>query len=267
MAAETCETVEIQVRFYSELNDFLPVRQHGILLVTRVQGRTSIKDAIERWGVPHVEVALVLVDGEPAGFDCLVERPVRISAYPPFRRIPLDGLLDPQPAQCGEYRFVVDTHLGKLAFNLRLLGFDTLYRNDAEDTWLATTSARDDRILLTRDRQLLMRSIVRRGYCVRSDQPREQLEEVLQRFELAGASRPFTRCTRCNGLLRDVAKEEVLDRLEPLTREHYDQFRQCAACGQVYWRGSHYDPLAGIVREALAGAQHTPPTRRPGGND
>lgn len=267
MANRPSEPVDIQIRFYGELNDFLPPPCRGVLVGSRLERRTSVKDAFERWGVPHVEVALVLVDGEPAGFDYMVERPVRISVYPPFRRIPLDGLHNLQPPAPLDHRFVVDAHLGKLAFNLRLLGFNTLYRNDAEDSWLASMSAEDDRVLLTRDRQLLMRSIVQRGYCVRSDDPRAQLAEVLARFELAGLSRPFTRCTRCNGLLRDVPKADVLDRLEPLTREHYDQFRQCAECGQVYWRGSHYEPLAGVVQEALAGARSPSSARQPGGND
>ncbi|GMV84980.1 MAG: hypothetical protein AMXMBFR80_08370 [Dehalococcoidia bacterium] len=203
MATGPPEPVDIQVRFYGELNDFLPASCRGVPLDSRVQRRTSIKDAIERWGVPHGEVALVLVGSEPARFDYLVERPTRISVYPAFRRIPLDGLPHLQPGESGEHRFVADAHLA----------------------------------------------------------------EVLARFGLAAFSRPFTRCTRCNGLLRDVAKAAVLDRLEPLTREHYDQFRQCAVCGQVYWRGSHYDPLAAIVREALAGAPSPSSARQPGGKD
>lgn len=257
--------VDIDLRFYGELNDFLPPPRRGVTFGARVERRTSLKDAIERCGVPHVEVALVLVDGEPARFDYLVQAPVRVSAYPAFHSIALGSAANLQPASPSEYRFVADAHLGKLAFNLRLLGFDTVYRNDAADDWLASLSAQEDRVLLTRDRQLLMRSIVLRGYYVRSDDPRAQLAEVLARFELAARSRPFTRCTRCNGLLRDVAKSEVLDQLEPLTREHYDQFRQCSECGQVYWRGSHYEPLAGVVQGALAGARAPSASREAGG--
>jgi hypothetical protein len=265
LAGDSREIIDIILRFYGELNDFLPPSRRGVTFDVRVERRTSLKDAIERCGVPHVEVALVLVDGQPARFDYLVQAPVRVSVYPAFHSIALGSAADLQPAAPAEYRFVADAHLGKLAFNLRLLGFDTVYRNDAADGWLASLSAKEDRTLLTRDRQLLMRSIVRRGYYVRSDEPRAQLAEVLGRFELAGESRPFTRCTRCNGLLRDVAKSAVLDQLEPLTREHYDQFRQCAECGQVYWRGSHYEPLAGVVQGALAGARGPSALREAGG--
>jgi uncharacterized protein with PIN domain len=150
--------------------------------------------------------------------------------------------------------FVLDTHLGTLARYLRLCGFDTLYRNDYDDEELAGISAGQHRILLTRDRDVLKRRIVTHGCFVRNDRPREQLVEVLQRFHLTEAITPFTRCTRCNGRLQEVAKEDIADRLEPLTRRYYQRFRQCTGCGRIYWRGSHVqhiERLIGRIREDL----------------
>jgi hypothetical protein len=103
-------------------------------------------------------------------------------------------------------RFVLDTHLGRLAAHLRMLGFDSLYRDDCPDEELARISATEQRILLSRDRGLLRRSIVTRGYLVRAAHPREQLIEVCWRYNLSGFIAPFRRCLDCNTLLQVVPK-------------------------------------------------------------
>jgi len=99
------------------------------------------------------------------------------------------------------------------------------------------------RALLTRDRWLLMHKVVRHGYYPRSQDPAEQIIEVMRRFDLFSSIAPFTRCLRCNALLEKVEKGEVIEKLEPLTRIHYEQFRRCTGCGQIYWPGSHFDKL------------------------
>ena len=164
----------------------------------------------------------------------------RIEVYP----LAHDGIL---PLQPWEVRFVLDNHLGRLAGYLRMLGFDALYRNDYQDDELAEVSEHQDRLLLTRDRRLLMRNQVKRGYWVRSKIPRQQVSEVVGRFVLAGQVVPFRRCIRCNGLLQAVSKEEVLDRLQPLTRQYFNEFRICPDCGQIYWKGSHYERMQHLI--------------------
>lgn len=132
---------------------------------------------------------------------------------------------------------------------MRLLGFDVLYRRDLPDETLARLSKKERRILLTRDRGLLKRNQVTHGYLVRESDPRAQLAEVVRRFDLWRALRPFSRCLRCNGLLAEVAKEQVADRLPPRVREHCYELRSCQGCGRLYWKGSHYDRLALLVQE------------------
>ncbi len=141
-------------------------------------------------------------------------------------------------------RFLADVHLGRLASYLRLAGFDTAYEPPWDDAVLAQRSAEEDRVLLTRDRDLLKRPIVRRGYFVQSTRPREQFAELVNRFELRRLMRPFSRCARCNALLRQVAKAAVLDRLQPRTRQMHDEFVECPSCRRVYWHGSHHARLA-----------------------
>ncbi len=92
-----------------------------------------------------------------------------------------------------------------------------------------------------------MRKVVRFGYCPRSLDPREQLDEVVQRFELAGRIAPFRRCLRCNTLLHRVSKKAILERLEPLTKKFYEEFVICPSCSQIYWKGSHYDHMLELI--------------------
>jgi uncharacterized protein with PIN domain len=130
---------------------------------------------------------------------------------------------------------------------MRMVGFDTLYRNDYEDSELARVSKEERRTLLTKDRGLLKRSMVTHGYCVRETNPRLQLVEILRRFDLFNLIDPFQRCIRCNDLIDPVAKETILDRLTPDTRQFYDEFRMCRACSQIYWKGSHYEHMQQFI--------------------
>ena len=94
-----------------------------------------------------------------------------------------------------------------------------------------------------------MRKAVVYGYCPRSLDSLEQVNEVIQRFELATRITPFHRCLRCNHLLERVAKEAVIDRLEPLTKLYFNEFQICPACKQIYWKGSHYEKMQKLVEQ------------------
>lgn len=238
-------------RFYAELNDFLP-RQQGSDLVYDVGRRPSVKDAIEALGVPHTEVDLILVNGVSVDFGYRVQDGDWVSVYPIFEAIDIAPVVRLRSQPLREPRFVLDVHLGKLATYLRILGFDSLYRNDAPDGDLARASSQESRILLTRDRGLLMRGEVSHGYYVRAVEPLAQTVEVMRRFDLFDRAQPFRRCARCNGLVHPVSKAEVLDQLLPKTRLYYDEFHRCEMCGRVYWRGSHYERMTRIVDAVLS---------------
>ena len=237
----------VRFRFYEELNDFLPPERRKTEFTHEFHRRASVKDMIESLGVPHPEVELILVNGESIGFDYIVRDGDRIAVYPMFESFDVSDQLKVRSRPLRTLRFVLDVHLGTLARYLRLCGFDARYRNDCDDEELARVSADEERILLTRDRNLLKRSIIIRGYYVRHDDPREQLAEVFRRFDLYAVAQPFTRCARCNGELRDVDKSEIEHRLEPLTRRYYDVFRICSNCGRLYWRGSHVEPMEKLI--------------------
>lgn len=234
-------------RFYAELNHFLPASQRQQDVSYTLNGRTAIKHPIEALGVPHTEVALILVNGEPQAFGYLLQPQDRVAVFPIFHSLAVDGEARLRPPLQSPPRFLLDVHLGQLATYLRLLGFDALYRNDYHDEELADLAAETGRVLLTRDRRLLMRKKITYGFCLHTRDPQKQVQDVLRRFELFEAIDPWQRCLRCNGLLQPVAKETVLDRLEPKTRRYYDEFHRCQSCGNVYWKGSHYPRMRRFV--------------------
>lgn len=232
----------VRLRFHGDLSFFLRSSQaRPPSIEKRLGEKTSVKDAIESCGVPHTEVDLILANGAPVSLSHSLVRDQAIDIYPvsappelfPGNRLQARGLR----------RFVADCHLGKLARHLRLLGFDVLYDNRANDAQLLHIATNNDRALLSRDRRLLMHTVVRDGYCPRSHDSDEQTVEVIRRFELAQLVAPFTRCLQCNGLLEHVDKAEVNQQLEPLTKIYYQDFRRCTGCAKVYWPGSHFGKL------------------------
>lgn len=237
----------IDLRVYAELNDFLAPELRGATMRRPAQPHQTVKDIIEAAGIPHTEVDLILLDGRSVEFD---ERPKsgdRIAVYPVFEAFDIGPTTRVRPTPLRDPRFVVDVNLGKLVRLLWLLGLDARWDGDVADEKLAEIAQAEHRIVLTRDRGLLKRRNVTHGLFVRSDLPFEQAIEVLRRLDLAGRLAPFSRCLRCGGTLATVSKAEVLDQLEPRTRQYYDDFRRCETCGQVYWRGTHHARLAELV--------------------
>ena len=241
---------EAVFRFFDELNDFLPREKQRVNILVSFNGHETVKHLLESLGVPHTEVDVILVNDISVDFSYRMVDHDQVSVYPLSEDLDFTSVKHLRPQPPHGLRFILDGHLGKLASYLRLLGFDTLYRNDFEDQELAEISSSEQRILLSRDRGLLKRGQVTHGYCVRSKSSREQIIEVLKQFDLVEKIKPFSRCARCNGLLIPVAKEDIYDRLEPKTKLFYDEFRICDRCDQVYWKGSHYARLQTLVAGA-----------------
>lgn len=209
----------------------------------------SAKDLIESCGVPQVEVFGLRVNSALESFSYNVTDGDKLTVYP--KRMP-DGQDSPgniRKAHDLPSKFIADVHLGKLTRYLRLLGLDTVYKNDAKDSDIVDASVRDNRAVLTRDLGLLKHGRLEHGYWLRSTDPDEQVQEVLTYFELAGNLHPFTICMNCNGQLEHVTKKEVTSKLPTKVNKNFEEFRQCRACGQVYWKGTHYDELVGKVKK------------------
>jgi uncharacterized protein with PIN domain/sulfur carrier protein ThiS len=251
------------VTLHGDLRDFLPAWQRRgdpADLERPLDGHPAVKDVLEALGVPHPEIAALAVNGVPARLGHQLHDGDRVEAWPVAEaaRLGLPPAAPTAPEDAAAPRFVVDGHLGRLAAYLRMLGFDTWYRTDAADDRLAAVAATERRILLTRDRGLLKRRIVMRGAFVRSDRPVEQLVEVARRFGLVDRWQPFGRCLRCNMPLDAATREEVLDRLQPLTRIYFDDFRRCRGCDAVYWKGSHHARMERLVERVRRDAGDLP---------
>ena len=143
-----------------------------------------MKDAIESTGVPHTEVDLILVDGASVGFGHLLAGGERVAVYPMFEALDISGLTRLRPRVLRDPRFVAGVDLGNLARHLRMAGFDAVWGNDWDDEHIVRRSLADRRTILTRDRGMLRRRDVERGYFVRATESEAQLAEVVRALQL-----------------------------------------------------------------------------------
>src|SRR6056297_837031 len=238
---------KVYLRLFGELNDFSDEPNKKTREIY-YKDRQTIKDILEGIGIPHTEVYLIKKGNEVIDFSDLVKNNDHIKVYPVFRTLNIEK--DYQTVR-NKYpydpRFIADAHLGKLVSYLRILGFDTLYFNDFGDKFLAEKASEQNRILLTRDHGLLMRKKVEYGYFIRSDDPKEQLKEVISRYNLLKYINKSSRCPKCNHLLEKIAKEKIIDRLEPKTKKYFNKFYICPNCEQIYWKGSHFKKINNLI--------------------
>lgn len=238
------------MRFYAELNDFLPRGLRAHAFDHAVSPRAPIRDIVEGLGVPHTEVDLVLVNGESVSLEHVPPDGASVSVYPVFEALDIAGATRVRPEPLRQPRFVLDVHLGRLCAYLRMAGFDTRYSTRAEDDELAAISARERRILLTRDQGLLKRKMVTHAHWVRHTAPRQQLHEVIDRFDLRARLAPFTRCLRCNARLHPLDQALARERVPPRAWHARTEFQECPSCRRVFWKGTHYERMLDLLAQA-----------------
>ncbi|MDQ3985933.1 MAG: Mut7-C ubiquitin/RNAse domain-containing protein [Actinomycetota bacterium] len=241
----------VELRVYAELNDFLSPDRRFVSFRQPLGIGQTVKDLIEAAGVPHTEVDAVIVNGTSVAFDHRPREDDVISVYPVFESFDISSITRLRPQPLRETRFVVDSNLGGLARYLRMLGFDALFRNDFADDEIARISASENRLLLTRDVDVLKRKEITRGYYVRTTEPIDQVTEIVRRFDLADGLNPFSRCLECNEPLKKVSLEDVKDQLPERAAREYQTFTQCPVCERVYWAGSHHARMNKKVAEIL----------------
>ncbi len=240
-------------RFYEELNDFLPPDRRKRDVTLPCARDATVKHMIEALGVPHTEVELVLVNGESCGFGRLLAEGDRVAVYPKFEALDVTPLLRVRERPLREPRFAADVHLGGLARFLRMAGFDAFHAKHIDDADLVALALREDRVVLTRDRELLKRRDLTHGCYVRAIRPEKQFAEIVDRLDLSHAARPFSRCLACNAPLRSASKGEVIGRLPPRVAERQERFSVCENCGGVFWEGTHWQRMRALLDRVLAG--------------
>jgi len=239
---------EIHIRFYEELNDFLPEEKRKKRFIHQFIDRTSIKDLVESLGVPHTEVDLILVNGKSVNFKYLIHDGDDISVYPVFESFDITEVQHLRPKPLRKPKFVADVHLGRLARYLRMMGFDVLYKNNFDDYEIARISLKEKRAILTKDRGILKRNKVTHGYWVRSTKVEEQVKEILDRFDLKKEIKEFSRCIECNDTLKSIKKETIIKQIPPKVAAAQNEFYKCPSCKKIYWKGSHYQRMLTFIQ-------------------
>lgn len=239
---------KIQIRFYEELNDFLPEEKKKKRFTHHFIDRTSVKDLIESLGVPHTEIDLILVNGKSVGFIYKINDGDDITVYPVFESFDTTDVQHLRAKPLRKPKFVADVHLGRLTRYLRMMGVDVLYKNDFNDDEIVEISLNEKRAILTKDRGILKRNEVTHGYWVRSTKVEEQVREVLKRFDLQKEIKEFTRCIKCNELLKPITKETIIDLLPPKVAQTKNEFYHCPSCDKLFWKGSHHQRMLSFIQ-------------------
>lgn len=150
-----------------------------------------------------------------------------------------------------DVRFLADSMLGSLARWLRILGFDVDYEADADDAELVRAAMLERRVLLTKDRRLPREWTVSHVYVVVADEEETQLREVVEAFELGDHFEPFSRCSRCNALLQQLAAAEARREVPAYVAKTVDRFGRCPDCDRIYWKGTHTDDMRERLQRML----------------
>lgn len=243
--------INISFRCYAELNDFLPGKRKYTSFIISLKTPAVVSEAVSTLGIPLSEVDLILVNGNPVERSHKLLDGDYISVYPVFETFDISSLKTTQKEVLRKTKFIADAHLGKLTKYLRMLGFDTLYRNDFGDEEIINLSLDEKRIILTRDKGLLNSKLVTHGYYVRAVNKFKQLTEVVNKFDLISQFKPFTRCMTCNSLLIRRTPEQVKRLVTEDIILHYAEFYYCAVCNKVFWKGSHFKRMEALVLNVM----------------
>ena len=227
-------------RFYEELNEYLPVEKRKDRFAHTFKHLSAVGSVLESMGIPLQEIDLLLVNDQSADFSRTIGDGDFVSIFPVFESMDIGSLASLPFRPLRKTRFILDIHLGKLARKLRLLGFDSLYGNDTTNDRLISIMEKEKRIILTRNRRLLEESGISHGYRVREKNPDTQTVEIIHRFDLLNAIRPFNLCLECNLPLTPIGKDVIRDVLPPGIRQGFDLFYHCPGCRRNYWQGTHF---------------------------
>ena len=154
-----------------------------------------------------------------------------------------------------DLKFVADHNVGKLARWLRMMGYDAIFFHGGDDSQMVARALSEDRIILTRDTQLIKRGVVTSGrlkaILIESDVPDSQIRQVTNTLKLDSSSHPFIRCLECNQLLEERSKSQAENRVPSYVFKTQDQYMECPVCHRIYWRGTHWKAMTGKLKRLV----------------
>jgi uncharacterized protein with PIN domain len=142
-------------------------------------------------------------------------------------------------------KFLCDQMLGKLSRWLRFFGFDTLYiKGDVDDDELLRIAEKEERVILTRDKQLIIRVIKRKLDFIKINSINldDQLKSVFKIIKF-NENIILSRCSICNSILIKIDKKDVKNRVPFNIYNRMNDFFYCEYCNKIYWMGTHYDKI------------------------
>ncbi len=147
-----------------------------------------------------------------------------------------------------EIKFIVDNNVGKLAKWLRIMGYDAVLFSEVDDGKMIKTALAEDRVILTKDSQIMKRRLVTSGrlkaVLIKDDDIRAQLRQVVTALNLDYHSNPFSVCLECNQKLVEKNKEAVRELVPPYVFKTQEQYMECPYCHRLYWRGTHWQAMS-----------------------
>lgn len=152
----------------------------------------------------------------------------------------------------GNIRFLADANLGALSKWLRLLGYDAVYWRGESDRTFLEKARKEERIALTRKKDLVKRQFSGRLLLIKADTAKDQVREVLSSLALSPLpDRYFTICLKCNVSLEKIKREEVRNRVPVFIYEQHSSFQICPRCQSIYWPGSHKRRSLDFLKEII----------------
>jgi len=156
-----------------------------------------------------------------------------------------------------EMKFIVDNNVGKLAKWLRIMGYDALLFNEEDDGKMVKAALAQNRIILTKDRQIMRRRLVTSGrlkaILIEDTDSKAQLRQVVDALNLDYQFRPFSLCLECNQRLIERDKDAVRGLVPPHVFDTQNQFMQCPSCRRIYWQGTHWQAMSKELEKLMAG--------------
>ncbi len=143
-------------------------------------------------------------------------------------------------------KFLVDRMLGQTAKWLRLLGIDAEYAPKGEDEKLLKMADEEDRIIITRDKELGREKNV---ILVEKEPAEVLVKKIIERCEVE--LEPLSRCSKCNGVVEKVDEGEVEGEVPENVFELNEEFWYCERCDQYYWKGSHWEKIMEQIDEMV----------------
>jgi len=142
-------------------------------------------------------------------------------------------------------KLLCDQMLGTLAKWLRIYGFDTFFANNViDDSELLTIAKKENRILITRDKELIgqARRENIKNIEIKTTDLDLQIKSVIDRIK-PNREKILSRCVLCNTIVTKIDKEEVNEKVPQRVFENNDKFWICKKCNKIYWKGTHYEKM------------------------